>query len=572
MAHERNQFHLKEEDIERLATEQSFDRGWDYYQNGAIINPVRQENTLRADCEGSRYEPYHVRVTLGEKGVIKTGCSCPYDQGGVCKHIIALLLSWINKPETFEVVPLMKELLAEYTKDDLIELIQKMLEQEPGLMRLVELSAPHVRHTPVDTRTYRRQISYALRDGDPEDVAEGLRIVREAADKFLDGEYWMNAGTIYHLTLSETVSRYEELYDEDGDIAIVLDECATNLGRCLEVGQPDADTRRQWLESLLEAELEDIKIGGIDLAPNAIDAVLNHATDEEWKWIEQKIRQEMTGCSRWGKEALIRILSSRLEMSGQEEEVDSLILEDGTPQQRAFLLVERGDIDGAVEIAQQHFTDLPGLVLRFADALVEANAGSTAVAFVESVSSDQYHHCDWLARYYQEHGDAKTALKFQARNFQRKPSLQNFHSLRETAQELGNWDEMRKEILSQLEKIKRTDLLIDIALEEKDVARALELLSQFSGWGIQNYQHKVAQAAEAEHPPEAIRIYQELVTSAISGRNRNTYKQAAQYMKNIRDICRSLDADEEWQAYISGLREEHKRLRALQDEMDKAGV
>jgi uncharacterized Zn finger protein len=573
IAQKKNSYILKEEDVERLATEQSFDKGWDYYRSGAIIEPIRQGNTIRAYCEGSQYEPYRVSATMGDKGIIETDCSCPYDWGGICKHIVALLLMWIHEPEAFEVIQPVEKLLTEYTKEDLLELIQKMLEQEPELVRLIELSAPHVRSTPVDIGTYRRQISYVLRDDDSEDVADGLRIVCEAADKFLDEDDWMNSGTIYHLILSETIPQYEELYDEDGDIAIVLDECATNLGRCLEVGQPDADTRRQWLESLLEAELEDIRMGGIDLAPNAIDAVINHATGEEWKWVEQKIRQEMAKHDRWGKEALIRILASRLEMSGQEDEADRFILAEGTPEQKAFLLVERGDIDAAVEIAQQHFTGLPGLVLRFADALVEANAGSAAVAFVESMSQkgDQYHYYDWLARYHQEHGNAKAALKFQMYNFRQSPSLQNYYSLRETTQKLGNWDEARGELLNQLEKAKRTDMLLDIALEEKDAARALELLPELSGRGTYDYQHKVAQVAEAEHPREAIKIYRDLATSAINGRNRNAYKLATQYMERIHSLYHRLNMDGEWQAYISGLREEYKRFRALQDEMNEAG-
>jgi len=569
---EKKDYILKEKDIKRLATEQSFDRGWDYYQSGSIIEPIRQGNSLKAYCEGSQYEPYHVNATLGEQGIIDVGCSCPYDWGGACKHIVALLLTWIHAQETFEVIQPAEELLAEYTKEELLELIQRILEQEPELIRLIELSAPHIRQTPLDLGTYRRQISYALRNDYPEEVSAGLSIVCEAAEKFLDGEDWLNSGAIYNLVLSETVSQYEELYDEDGYIAIILDDCAENLGRCLEVGQPDTDTRRQWLESLLEAELEDIRIGGIDLAPSAIDAVLQHATDEEWKWIEEKIRQEMTGRSRWQKETLIRILTSRLDMSGQEDEADNLTLDEGTPKQKAFLLVERGDIDAAIDIAQVHFISLPGLVSQFADALVEANAGAKAAAFVESMSSDQYHYHDWLACYHKEHSDAATALEFQTRDFHQNSSLEKYQSLRETAQKLGNWDKVRQKLLSQLKKKERTELLIDIALEEKDTERALKLLPKLSGWGKHNHQYKVAQAAEAKYPRETIEIYRDLVTTAISGRNRDSYKVAVQYMKNIRGLYRSLKMNDEWQKYISGLRVEYKRFSALKDEMSKAGI
>ena len=45
--------------------------------------------------------------------------------------------------------------------------------------------------------------------------------------------------------------------------------------------QPDRDTRRAWLETLLRAELTDIESGVIDLTPSARDAVLEHATDAD---------------------------------------------------------------------------------------------------------------------------------------------------------------------------------------------------------------------------------------------------------------------------------------------------
>jgi hypothetical protein len=44
--------------------EQSFARGRSYYNDGAILNPMRQGLELSAECQGSDYEPYQIRVTL----------------------------------------------------------------------------------------------------------------------------------------------------------------------------------------------------------------------------------------------------------------------------------------------------------------------------------------------------------------------------------------------------------------------------------------------------------------------------------------------------------------------------
>jgi len=44
-------------------------------------------------------KPYQVRITFDQKGIIDAECSCPYDWGGFCKHIVAVLLAAIRGAE-----------------------------------------------------------------------------------------------------------------------------------------------------------------------------------------------------------------------------------------------------------------------------------------------------------------------------------------------------------------------------------------------------------------------------------------------------------------------------------------
>lgn len=171
--------------------------------------------------------------------------------------------------------------------------------------------------------------------------------------------------SLYHLILDETLTCFEEWWlewDREGDILIVLQECAEGLRRCLEAGVADGDTRQHWLE----AKLEDIRLGGVDFATPASQVVLEQATDEEWAWIEDRLRKDLAKASDWTRSSLVGFLAARRELSGREAEAGALVLEHGTPRQRAFLLLGLG------RIAEQHFTDLPGLVKQFADALVGA--------------------------------------------------------------------------------------------------------------------------------------------------------------------------------------------------------
>jgi uncharacterized Zn finger protein len=129
---------LTEAHVRQLASEKSFERGQKYYRGGAVLEPVRQVLELRAQCQGSDYEPYQVSATLAADGIAETSCTCPYDYGGICKHVVALLLTYAHEPQAFPPIPPLATLLAGRSREELIALIGEMVKREPELLSLVE--------------------------------------------------------------------------------------------------------------------------------------------------------------------------------------------------------------------------------------------------------------------------------------------------------------------------------------------------------------------------------------------------------------------------------------------------
>src|SRR5947209_4781571 len=155
---------LTEAQVRKLASQQSFERGKGYYRDGAILEPVRQGLELRAQCEGSEDEPYEVSATIEPHGIAEVSCACPYDWGGACKHIVALLLTYVHKPQAFRVIPPLEALLAKSSREQLIALIGELVKRAPGLVSVVELAAVTTQPgdkrqagKPGDTSAYRRQ-------------------------------------------------------------------------------------------------------------------------------------------------------------------------------------------------------------------------------------------------------------------------------------------------------------------------------------------------------------------------------------------------------------------------------
>ncbi len=79
--------------------------------------------------------------------------------------------------------------------------------------------------------------------------------------------------------------------------------------------------------------------------------------------------------------------------------------------------------------------------------------------------------------------------------------------MREVGKKAGDWETVRANALKALEREEKFGALIEIALEEGDVSRALALLprAKTSGWYSRDYKWEVAQAAEKKHPDAAVR-------------------------------------------------------------------
>ncbi len=128
---------LSEEDIQLLSTETIFERGEVLYLSGAISNTYRKENTIYGKCEGSGGKIYDLEVNFG--GIeMDAYCSCPYDWGGLCKHLVAFLLTFVFEEEKFNEPVDITTLLEPLDRENLIVLIAKLVKEKPEIQYWVQ--------------------------------------------------------------------------------------------------------------------------------------------------------------------------------------------------------------------------------------------------------------------------------------------------------------------------------------------------------------------------------------------------------------------------------------------------
>ncbi len=89
--------------VRTLVGTANFEKGMAYYQHGAVQNARQRGDQLLVDVEGSQPKPYQVQISLAQGGIATMRCTCPFvaSAGNYCKHIAAVLITYVQAPGTF---------------------------------------------------------------------------------------------------------------------------------------------------------------------------------------------------------------------------------------------------------------------------------------------------------------------------------------------------------------------------------------------------------------------------------------------------------------------------------------
>jgi len=631
---------LSEADLRAYSDEASFQKGYDYYLHHAIVEPTLSESVLRAFCHGSGLSPYRVVATLlpaddkSAHKVVSAGCSCP--RGGFCKHLVALLLTWIHQPERFVVRSRLMGRLSEKSREELLALLEQLVQRQPDIEPMVELLIELPLVTPaqeknrpgrgkertLDPSTIQSQVASAFYHagkgwGAASSVAAELERLYDIGKNFAEAGEWANAQVVYATIAEETIMQYEEVHDE-GQVSWVLGECAAGLVECLEAQlalpqdeQLDTEEREELLTALFGLWKFGYNYGGIDV--DVAGTMAKSITEYERKMVESWLREEMRSgqdfSSQWHNRSIINFLAT---LKQAEHFSDEDLLEEyrkvGLYKELAEKLLQLGRENEALDVAQAHLTE-PMDVTRFAEQLLKLGEAwrEQALAFVETKlnevkpalqgKSQDFTSANtvntyrrWLSEKYLLYGKAKQALDIELARFQASPDNTTYGTVRSAAQEADQpeevWSGLRPRLIRTLEQQSRWGALVSIYLDEEEVGQALAALSEMErtpvaplyGYGYRaggapsHYQAQVAEAAEESYPDEAIRLYKLVVQRLIDGRGRENYQQATGYLVRVRRLYQKQERELEWQAYITTLRNSNKSLRALKEELDKRAM
>ncbi|NUQ36281.1 MAG: SWIM zinc finger domain-containing protein [Caldilineales bacterium] len=583
-----------EADIRAGATMQVFDRGASYYHNGYVSGIVQRGALLMAQVEGSEDTPYQIVVTLtADGGISQATCTCLYDWGGYCKHIVALLLATL-RGGPITVKPDLATLLTGLNEAQLRRILGGLVEGDPALIAVIEqevewltatpvtpAQAPVDHGIPVDLAAIRWEIRKGLRNAsasrdygdsywdDDEagqiDAAEILGPHQDLAERLLaagDGA----AATEVIIAMIEAwgngIADLDEWVIENNPDVLI--ESATDLGALLaEALLSQAltpDQRGQWLARVEDWANDDVV--NLDLvetaleqwwdAPALVAAMQGEITEKgAWEGAPPIYAEELTL-------ARLRILARQ----GRTQEYIHLAEAEGQTSLYIHMLARDGQVERAVAEAVAYLQS-PTELLSLARTLAAQDAQPAALmvaahglGVTAQVSKTEL--ARWTVDEAQTAGDRDLALGAAQIAFTSSLELADYQAAERLAG--AGWPAIKARLLAHLAPA-YSSRKVDVYLYEKMLKEAMAAVD--GSLYYDHYLERVIEATRAEYPDWGIGKCKQLAESIMNEGKAKYYDTAVERLRTARDIYVQHNRQAEWLTYLNGLIALHGRKYKL---------
>lgn len=581
-------------EIRRLAGPEVFTRGEEYRRRGAVSDLVMRGDTLTAAVAGSEIDPFRVSIRIARGKATAFSCSCPYEWGGACKHVVAALLTLADDPGSAAARPTLEALLAPLSAEALRDLILRRAEEDPDLTGWIEAdlaTALRPGGAPVDTAPIaaraRAVLSGPSRNRDfwdgyrPSGNADALRHLADKAVPHMEAGDGRSALRILEAVAEPVIEDWlgggyetdEEFYLLFHDLGRMMAEAA--LLSDLDGGEREAlvDTLEGWDAELYEYGVED----GFGIAARALEqgwddpalnAILEGGTGP-WPADDEDLTElELTAIR-------LRVLDAR----GHGDAYLNLARAVGAEARVATMLVQLGRIAEAVAHGSARFT-LPDEALDLARALVEAGRSDEAFHVAEAglglAGGDAGDRDDepwrpgasvlplghWLREAAAEAGHTELAVRAARAAFRRSLSREDYEAARAVAGE--GWDRLKPDLLAGLIAADRAPERIEILLDEGMIDEAVAAIGEATGYDTpEPVTLRLLEAAHGRHSDWVIRTAERKAVAIIDQGQAGRYDVAAAFLARAAQAYDAAGRIDDWTARIEDLIATHRRKHKL---------
>jgi len=561
--------------FEQLIDEVILKRGLDYYRNGLVDEPEElSPGCFEAIVQGS--EPYRVILTIQNETVTDYSCSCPYDLGPVCKHVVSLLFALQN--EALGIKPRARKKTNGKTGDQaakagrktVSEQVDEILKPLPhealtGFIKEVCLCNPDFRRMFIarfalqikgeSKAIYLSQVRAILQSakgrggfiewGRTATVGRAVMGFLEGAKRNLQTGNYHSAILISIVVLEEMVKAIQYSDDSDGDIGGCADEAMEVLAQVSKSGLPEE--QRKFLFDYAVSAFKKRLFEGWDWHLGIISLAVELTKEHEEA--DKLIRiLESAPHSEYEHERFQELILAVLRKSGRDKEADAFM--SGSMKNPRFReqaienAINKGELKKAEELANEGIKldrkDKPGL----ADTWV-----------------------DWLLKIAMKQND-REAVIMHARYLMNQSNRDHrqYYGILKSQIAPDQWpsfvDKLIKEIASA-DRWSNAGYLAWLCIQEERWKELLNVISQhFTLHGIQEYEPYL----KDRYSGELADLYKKGILNLLErATGRNHYQEATRYIRRMRKIGAVQKADD----LISQLQQKYPQRRALMEELGR---
>ncbi len=600
---------LTESIVHSGASDQSYQRGYALWQAGAISNTVIQGHLLLGECEGTSAPYYDVRIELDEGGIRTVYCSCPYEFGGYCKHIVALLLAYVHQPKQFATRQAPAEMLAELDRETLLTLLTKLLNDRPDLVTWVEAmiavpsgKAKKGKRKTVDAEVYRRQVRGILHSLDRMRASEAywhvgglvneLEGVQANAMKFLDAGDAETALAILLALIEEADEGFEVIDDSNGELGDYLSDIGQPLAEAIlmldlsgvereklaeRLKKADRQLSNYGVDSALDVALEALEYGWATPPPRSRPAVDADQWDEDGDdefddyYDDDSLNvYEDAGTVYWSGPRHGDLIEAKLNVLQRQNRIDeylALCEAAGRHLRYALKLCELDRVAEAVKFAKSHLATA-NEALQLAQQLRTLSHPTEALTVGElglKLNGHKHSLTAWLAPIEEAQGRNPQALDAWRAAFSENPTLGTYQTIQKLAG--AKWKQLQPELIATLKKCYSKLPLAQVYVYEEDWAEAMALAEKRDV--EYTVVETVADAVLARQPDWVARISLKHAERLMVEVKSSNYPIAAAWLKRAKAAYQQLGQIAKWNQYLAKIKEQYKRRPALQAQLKR---
>ena len=582
---------LDREFLRRMAGTRSFERGEDYFADGAVRGLAEHEGTLTATVDGSRR--YRVKLWVDDD-TVDYSCTCPVGgDGGFCKHCVAVGLAFLqsaadslaprsdcagrsrkSKKPTITMDDVRAH-LAEQDKDVLVNMLMDQAMNDDRLRERLLMRTAKDSPKGLDLGTFRAAIDNAVDTGEfvdyrsAGDYAQGIEEVIDSIAELLREGHAAEVIELAEYALAAVENTMGSVDDSDGHMGGLLEQLKELHHAACKKAKPDPEA---LAERLFGWELRtdwDTFYGAAATYADVLGkrglAVYRTLAEAAWARVPVLGPQTANDPERYGKRfRLTHIMETWAQESGDVEALVAIKQRDLSHAyaylQIAEIYTQAGQHDRALEWAERGVQAFP------------QRTDSRLREFLANAYHRRKRHDEAMALIWTDFGDS--------------PGLEQYQKLKEHADRAGDWGPWRERALALVRQgiakrrseaaksrsswVPRADHsdLVRIFLWEKDVEGAWR---EAKDGGCANaLWMELAAKRENEHPEDALGIYQKQIEPTLDRKNNDAYAEAVRLLRKICDLMTRMGRQNEFAGYVTSVRAAHKPKRNFTKLLDAA--